>query len=181
MRNNALSVANYFVDKGQNEGVPVRPLKLMKLVYIAYGFALVLIERSIIDKRFDKVEAWKYGPVIPSVYHSFKMYGSNPVKDKTVILEENGNNGIQMITPELEEDIVKEICDFVWKRYGGLSDNELVSLLHRKGTPWELVYVEGENAEIPDYYTSAYYRKIVEALRAEVKRKKYGERKEAFC
>ncbi len=77
--NNTLSVANYLIDLAEQSGKHLQPLKLMKLVYIAYGFGLAVLDRSIIDPRFDKVEAWRFGPVIPSVYHSFKQYGKNDI------------------------------------------------------------------------------------------------------
>ena len=93
MKENALSVANYFIDLASKDGKEIRPLKLMKLVYLAYGYALAIIDRSIIDPRFDKVEAWRYGPVIPSVYHSFKQYRDKPVKAKTVVMEPSDKDG----------------------------------------------------------------------------------------
>ena len=89
MKDNALSIANYFIDLANEDNEPIRPLKLMKLVYIAYGYALALLNRSIIDYRFDKVEAWKFGPVIPSVYHSFKIYGKKPITEKESISNNN--------------------------------------------------------------------------------------------
>lgn len=101
MKDNALSVANYFIELAQKDGKEIRPLKLMKLVYIAYGYALALLGRSIINQRFDKVEAWKLGPVIPSVYHSFKMYGNSNITKKTVMFKDDGLGGVTLETPKL--------------------------------------------------------------------------------
>ena len=74
MKDNALSVANYLIDLAKKENKNLTQLGLMKRVYIAHGFSLAINKESLLDNRFDKVEAWKYGPVIPSVYHSFKQY-----------------------------------------------------------------------------------------------------------
>ena len=64
----AFHIANYFLWRAWEEGVEVTPLKLIKLVYIAYGWNLVLNKDR--PKLFEeRIEAWKYGPVIPSVYH----------------------------------------------------------------------------------------------------------------
>ena len=82
MKDNALSMANYFIELAQKDGHEIRPLRLMKLVYIAHGFMLAMLDRSVLNPRFDRVEAWKYGPVIPSVYHSFKGYGASPITGK---------------------------------------------------------------------------------------------------
>lgn len=164
MKDNALSVANYFIDLAHSDGKDMRPLKLMKLVYIAYGYALALLGRSIIDYRFDKVEAWKFGPVIPSVYHSFKNYGKSPITDKTTVLIET-KYGFETEEPELNDNGARRICEFVWKKYGlAYSDNELVTLMHGKGTPWGQVYTEGENNAIPEIYTKLYYTELVRRI-----------------
>lgn len=162
MKDNALSVANYFIDLAKKDGKEIHPLKLIKLVYIAYGYGLALLDRSIIDYRFDKVEAWKLGPVIPSVYHSFKNYGKNAITDKTVYFTDEDD----IITPKLTDDDTKEICSFVWKRYGlNYTDSELVTLLHGNSTPWGLVYIEGMNVPIPEASTKEYYKGLVEFLK----------------
>lgn len=164
MKDNALSIANYFIDLAHNDGDDIRPLKLMKLVYIAYGYALALLNRPIIDYRFDKVEAWKFGPVIPSVYHSFKIYGKNPITKRTTVFIET-KDGLEIEEPVLHDSEAKTICNFVWKKYGlTYSDNELVTMMHGKGTPWGQVYVEGENNPIPELYTKLYYTELARRI-----------------
>ena len=162
MKTNALSVANYFIDLAQRDNSQITQLGLMKRVYIAYGFCLAMLDKSIFDERFDRVEAWKYGPVIPSVYHSFKQYKDKPITEKTVIMEWDEQKGIaRYVTPELEEKEVKKVIEFVWNRYRGFTDSEMVSLTHRDGTPWALCYVPNMNAVIPDSFTKLYYQKLV--------------------
>ena len=166
VKENALSVANYFIDLARKDGKSIRPLKLMKLVYLAYGYALAIIDRSIIDPRFDKVEAWRYGPVIPSVYHSFKQYRDSPVTEKTVVMEPGGKNDVKFVEPKLEDEKAKEVCEFVWNRYREHSDSELVELLHGSATPWAQVYREGQNCPIPEVMTKLFYKGLVERLLA---------------
>lgn len=163
MKDSALSVANYFVQKSLDEKVDLKPLKLMKLVYIAHGFMLAMLNKSFLDSRFDKVEAWKLGPVIPSVYHSFKQYKNGPIKDKAVVFKITENE-VSFIYPELRDKETKIVCDYVWNRYNKYSDSELVTLLHKKGTPWDVVYEEGKNNLIPDSYTYIYYKKLLKSL-----------------
>ena len=158
MKTNALAVANYFIDLANRDKIPITHLGLMKRVYIAYGFCLAMLGKSIFDDRFDRVEAWKYGPVIPSVYHSFKQYKDNPIREKTVIMEWDERKEVaHYVTPELEGDDVKKVVEFVWERYRGLSDTEMVSLTHRDGTPWALCYIPNMNAIIPDSFTKLFY------------------------
>lgn len=87
MKDNALSVANYLIDLANKGKKQITQLGLMKRVYIAHGFSLAINNKSLLDKRFDKVEAWKYGPVIPSVYHSFKQYKASPITNKAIVME----------------------------------------------------------------------------------------------
>ncbi len=137
----------------------------MKRVYIAHGFSLAINHKSLLDNRFDRVEAWRYGPVIPSVYHSFKQYRANPITDKTVVMEWDAKDCVPIFkTPELEDASARKIVEMVWKRYLGLSDSEMVTLTHKSGTPWDVCYIQGENKPIPDEITELYYKKIVDAI-----------------
>lgn len=163
MKTNALSVANYFIELAERDNAKITPLRLMKLVYIAYGFGLALLDKSFLDSRFDKVEAWRFGPVIPSVYHSFKHFGKGPITRKTTMLVGNDTD-YTVITPELEDEDVKNICRLVWKRYEHCDANTLVTILHGAGTPWGQTYEEGKNNPIPEQYTRAYYKSLVERM-----------------
>jgi len=168
MNDNALSIANCFIELAQNDKFELCPLKLMKLVYIVYGYALAMLDRPIIDYRFDKVEAWKFGPVIPSVYHSFKNYGKNPITCKTTMFVGDSNN-FDVVTPQISDSRVKSLCRFVWDEYGkGYSDSELVTLMHGEGTPWAQVYEEHKNNPIPDEYTKLYYKELVRRIVSDV-------------
>lgn len=166
MRNDAIAIANYFVEKANQDTHAPHPLTLLRLVkyvYIAYGFAMAVLDRVIIDKRFDTVQAWKYGPVIPSVYHSFKHNGNNPITRKSEIAVREGADGtLDFSTPEVEDKDIMMVLDFVWDRYRNMSTSELIALLHREDTPWAYCYRVGKNVEIPDLITKAYYDSIVD-------------------
>lgn len=165
MGNNAIAIANYFVDKAASDSrAPHRLtlLRLVKYVYIAYGFALAILERLIIDERFDSVEAWKYGPVIPSVYHSFKHNANNPIERKEVVIKGDPfQGGIQFATPMVEDENVKKILDFVWNRYRDASTNQLIEIMHHEYTPWAYCYRVGKNNPIPHDMTKEYYKGII--------------------
>lgn len=165
MENNALSIANYFIDLAGKNNEKIKPLRLMKLVYIAHGYILAILNKSALNKRFDRVEAWKFGPVIPSVYHSFKIYGSDDIKEKTKIFTDEYSEEIPKIEePTLEGEEERKVCDFVWKNYRSYSGSDLVTMLHREGTPWSIVYQKGQNVEIPDELTKVYYSNLVNLL-----------------
>jgi uncharacterized phage-associated protein len=162
MKPNAISLANFFVDKALTERVSIFQLGLMKRVYITHGFCLAIYDKPALDSRFDVVEAWRYGPVIPSVYHSFKHHGKNPITEKSVIIDVDPRTyEISVITPELEDEDVIDVAKAVWQRYAGFSDGRMVELTHREGTPWGMCYEPGKTCEIPDLYTQAFYKKLI--------------------
>lgn len=166
MRTNALAVANYLVNYAKEQDRPLKLLGLMKRVYIVHGFSMAIYGKFAIDSRFDIVEAWKYGPVIPSVYHSFKYNKDSPITELTDTIE-CVEDKIVFNTPLLEDVEIQKICKMVWNRYEKMSDSEMVELTHREGTPWDLCYIEGANAPIPDKFTELYYRKIIETTKAQ--------------
>ena len=161
MKTNALSVANYFIELAARDHKPIHLLGLVKRVYIAHGFALALLGRGLLDERFDRVEAWKYGPVIPSVYHSFKQYRKNSITEPTVMLHQDVFGVFDFIIPKLTDEKEKNIVEMVWKRYLNYTDSQLVALTHRDGTPWGACYEEGKNNEISDGLTKRFYSKLV--------------------
>ena len=160
MKTNALAAANYFVELAKRDGVDLSLLALLKLVYITHGFTLAIFNKPAIDHRFDAVEAWKLGPVIPSVYHSFKHNGRGPITEPTIIVRLDGDNLITE-TPRLHDKDIKWVADDVWGRYKHYTGSQLVELLHREGTPWRFTYRADKNYEIPDTLTKAFYSKYV--------------------
>lgn len=165
MKNNALAVANHFIELAARNNSPLHLLGLIKRVYIAHGFSLALNDTPLLDSRFDKVEAWKYGPVIPSVYHSFKQYKAGPITGKAVVMEWDETNNTPLFpTPSLEDDKARKTVEMVWKRYQDFSDSEMVKLTHRIGTPWSVCYVPEQNRTIPDEITAMYYEKLVDNI-----------------
>jgi uncharacterized phage-associated protein len=76
MATSARAVANEFLRLAEEDGRALTPLQIIKLVYIAHGWMLALYQRPLIT---DCVEAWKYGPVIPQLYHDVNRYGAGSI------------------------------------------------------------------------------------------------------
>ena len=126
---NAVAVANYFVRKSLDSGIPVTPMKLVKLVYVAHGWYLGLTGEPLIA---EGVQAWKYGPVVPSVYASFKDYGGNPITEPVGALNANG----QMVYYSITSPELTSFLDKIWDEYKDYSAVELSALTHQEETPW---------------------------------------------
>lgn len=72
----ASAVANYFIVHSKNEKIFLSNLSMQKLVYFAYGWMMIHTRRKLF---YDRIEAWQYGPVIPSLYHSLKQFGRKKI------------------------------------------------------------------------------------------------------
>lgn len=157
----ALEIANYFIEKSLESGEELTPMKLNKLVYIAHGWYLGLADKPLIG---EAAQAWKYGPVIPSVYHRFKSYGGAQITS----LEPASD----MVTiPEVRDEELKEFLQRIWDVYGRLSGLQLSSLTHQEGTPWSVTrhrYGDSRDnggAMIPNDLIKQHYKGKVDARR----------------
>ena len=138
----AASVANFFIDKSNNEGQIITLMKLSKLVYIAHGWSLALLNRLLIK---EPIEAWKFGPVIESLYHEFKRFG-------------NTNINMFAIADTIKEEEIVALLNKVWDGYKKYTPYELSNWTHVKGSPWDQVYSpnrrnqEIDNDTIKEYF-----------------------------
>ena len=176
----AMAVANYFIKRANEEGVDLTILKLLKLCFLAHGYCLAIVRRSFLNRRYDTVEAWKYGPVIPSIYHSFKHWGAKSIKERGVVITSaTENDEPTVVCPVLDETDtdLKVVIDYIWQRFSWWDAFDLVDLLHAKNSPWAVYYRVGENKEIPDEYIQQYYIRFISLLLAKRRREKMEAKK----
>lgn len=162
-RTGSTQVANFFLQKAESESSDITTIKLVKLSYIAQGWALAALDRDILR---EEVEAWKYGPVIPSIYHGFKHFGSSPITSYATEFVLNGLDSdeekptLEVVVPRVDEkdsDLVN-MLSVVWSTYKQYSGFDLVEMTHEENTPWSSVYVEGErHTPIPQMSIKQYY------------------------
>jgi len=79
---NADNVARWFLSRNRlrslsGESDFISNLKLQKLLYYAQGIHLALYGKPLFN---DPIEAWQYGPVVDSVYQTYKTNGSDAIK-----------------------------------------------------------------------------------------------------
>lgn len=128
---NGLDVAKYILSKKR-----CTHLKLEKLLYLCYAEYLCQYKNELFK---DKIYAYRYGPVIESVYNKYKKYGYKEIDnndiDTTGIFEMPSRSRILF-----SEDGINKIksIDATLEKYGALSANDLVNLTHKKNTTWFL-------------------------------------------
>ena len=153
----AKAIANYFLQKGEDTDVDITPMQILKLVYIAHGWNLALLDNPLIE---DRIEAWKYGPVIPSLYEEFKGFGRDPIAKGYRAEEVVAASIIPEANSEVELSDTLQLLDEVWDTYKGFDGIDLSELTHQEGTPWETTRKSKwfrrsppiKNEAIRDYY-----------------------------
>jgi uncharacterized phage-associated protein len=149
MAYDAATVANRFIELAAAQNKKLTPMQLIKLSYIAHGFSLAIQKRPLID---EAVEAWKYGPVIPSLYKRLKKYGSSSVAEPVSVWSFG--------EAEKLADDDRQLVDLVYGKYGHFTGVQLSHLTHRPGTPWAETYepntysVDIDDAVIRTHYAT---------------------------
>jgi uncharacterized phage-associated protein len=161
----AKAVANWFLEKAQSKDKSLTPMKAQKLVFFAHGWYLALKDARLIG---EPVYAWKWGPVIKSLYDAFKSYGSGPI---TQLAKSPGRlRGVRatgFATPHVPDRDADTIAflERIWDVYGRFSGIQLSNMTHMDGTPWKDVYKQygGEippHTEIPESSIKSYFEKL---------------------
>lgn len=146
---NCFDIADYFLSKAKEDNIGIDPMKLLKLTYISQGFNLGFYDSPLFN---NQVQAWKYGTVIPDLYHVIKRFGRGYV-DKSIVelYKESDVSGNQ-----------KELLDSIWKSYGKLSGLQLSDLTHQEDTPWSKHYNNFHNVVIPIEDIKKHYKELIE-------------------
>ena len=92
---------------------------------------IMMMKKNLVPLIKEHVEAWRYGPVIPLVYHAVKEFYSSPIKGPILGGDEEGRN-----LSETEKDVI----DVTIKTYGDMTGKQLSNLTHQPDTPWAEIY-----------------------------------------
>lgn len=110
-------------------------LKLNIILYYAQAWNLIRNNEPIFS---DDIQAWDYGPVIPEVYKIYKCCGNNPIREAAEPFDEARLNSSEL-----------GLLIDVYGYYGQYTGLALKNMTHKKGTPWDQVYVTDQNNIIP--------------------------------
>ena len=137
-------MANEFIKLSmEKRGEGLYLLPLIKLSYIAHGFTLAITEKPLC---YETVEVWQYGPVFPSIFHTFKHI-KMILRDKPAILH---NNDYPFTQTE------SKIINITYDKYSHLNSDTLSVITHGEGTPWQKAYDKGlgiiDNETIKNHY-----------------------------
>ena len=150
-------IANFFIDLNPPD---LTLLKLIKLCYIAHGFTLALLDKPLSN---EKAAAWKYGPVFPSLYRSFKqsleIIAFKKGLENASSLENNdidfflNRKGQHENFSEDEKKIMESVCE----KYGNRKAWELSAITHSEDSPWDKT-MKKSLSEIDDSLIKEHYK-----------------------
>ncbi len=157
MTHHPFSVANFFIDIAGPGKKGISPLKLQKLVYFSHGWHLAIFDEPLID---EPIEAWRYGPVIDSLYHEFKRFGNNPITSPATLPIDDEFR----IVPPPADEMTRKLLNKVWEAYGKIHAHQLANITHRSDTPWSKTWRPDsqENAVIDNKIIKAHYQALLE-------------------
>ena len=145
---NCFDIAKYFVKLSNKEGVRIDTMKLLKLTYIAHGWYLGFKGKPLFH---NEVEAWKYGAVIPDLYHVIKIYGEGNVS--AFLLSHYAKTELK--------DKDKDFLKIIWNNYKKFTGFELSDKTHEEGTPWADTWEESTRKLIPNKLIKRYYTEMI--------------------
>ena len=73
---NEKEIANLILSWGKDDGIDITPLKLQKLIYFCHVDFLKRFDVPLVSGEF---QAWKFGPVLPSVYEEFSNFSGKNI------------------------------------------------------------------------------------------------------
>lgn len=144
------AVANYFMERAAKEGRKLGVAQLVRLVYLAHGWCLGYTGKPLISGR---VEAWKYGPVVPEVYFTFGRQG-------TIAIARSVNAWGNALKPKFTER-QRQIVDRVFDAYSKFPVSALFNGTSSDGSPWHQVKAEGLRTVIPDDIIRKYHEDLI--------------------
>lgn len=143
----AFDVSSYIISLSEKTGESVTNMKLQKLLYYSYVWNLVNFNEKLF---LDNIEAWQYGPVVPSVYILYRDKGADNINtSKRGDLEKLSQRS-------------KDLIDEVFNVYGAKSAMDLMNLTHSEA-PWRDTYTEDANNVISDDLIVKFYRQMKQA------------------
>ena len=149
----AKAVANFFLKKQH-----LTQMKLHKLVYYSQGWHLTLRNAPLLS---EMIQAWQFGPVVPSLYHEFKEFGVEPIDRLATQF-----NRVPEI--DLYDRFVRGLLEKIWKVYGVYTATRLSIMTHGRGSPWSVTDHRNpgvRNVDIPNELIAAHFRRLRERNR----------------
>lgn len=132
----AQDIAQWFINRAAMDaemfyGEYMTNLKLQKLLYFAQGFSYAINNKPLFK---EELQAWQHGPVVPSIYMTYKVCKAEPISDVNPV--------------EIDEE-TSALLELVYKHFGIYTATQLRNISHTQ-MPYMKNYKENvPNIKIP--------------------------------
>ena len=131
---NAVDIARYVIERCSRQNKTISNLKLQKILYFIQAEFLIAKHQPCFA---EKIQAWDFGPVVPEVYYTYRMYGGANIPCI-------GKSGVSRLISARDREILNGIIDEGMQ----YSASALVDITHSQ-SPWIEAYNRpGYNNEI---------------------------------
>ena len=148
---NSIDVAKYIVAVANERHLSINMTKVQKLLYIAYGFFLVVKGYRLTNEH---PQTWPYGPVFPTTRNKLL---------KVDLYSINMND--ECLSKLKDDNDLKSLTALVFNNFGEWSAAKLTEWSHSDGSPWERT-VGADNFtwgdRIPDEYIMSYFDSMIQ-------------------
>ena len=135
MEHDGRAVVNALLDLAAGLGLRMTHMALHKIAYFAHGWRLATTGQGLIKQPF---EAWKYGPVLSSVYQALKNSGDKAITGRIMGIDYETDQ-TRIIASHFSADDKVFLRDIL-RAYGGMNAIALSDLTHKRGGPWDQVW-----------------------------------------
>lgn len=148
-------IRRFIIDDKTND---LSPMKLQKLMFFAHGWYLAINKVGLING--EDFEAWKFGPVLPSVYHEFKCFAGTPIPKYGTVIAEDSFTWVAPPPVPAEDVETHQLIDKIKEIYGKFSAYDLSNYTHLDNTPWyEVYHTRGQNFPISNDLIREYFER----------------------
>ena len=147
----ACDIANYLIYLMRDSFEDLTNMKINKLLYFAQGHSLKRTGHVLFP---EKIEAWKHGPIVESVYQNYKQYSDSPISSYDPALLDN-------VSPE-DQALLFDVA----REYGRYTAGTLRNMTHVVDGPWYNVYdPDFSHVEIPVSAIKEYFEHCVPEIK----------------
>lgn len=136
-------LCQYIIQYEHSQKRIVTNLRLQKLLYFIQAHCFI----NMIDPSLpDKMQAWRYGPVMPEAYDKYRFFGSIGIVPRFDVDTEK-----LVVDPTLKglvNDVLEQCSDF--------STQDLIDISHHQ-KPWSEAYALGEKSPITQEAIKAFF------------------------
>lgn len=141
----ANNLANNILKRAFRDNIPVNPMKLQRLLYIA---CLRYARETGHVPIHDRFHVWATGPVLVSTHAMFSCFGTRAIPDGTYAKDARGRC---RCVSERDNPTLARILDETWACCKHATAAELTDYVRRPGSAWWKAYQSGnENQPLRD-------------------------------